>query len=206
MARQRRVDDVVRDVRVVDVLLGKSGRVGALRQGLGVRQVREVGVRRRVQLCRPRCLGERCGQRARGVVAPYRVHVLEGREGDEPDAAVDRDSLRPGDVVVARRVGSRGYRARQRHQREQRRSRQLGDGRRAGSGRAHRASRPGASPITHPAPFSHHRHRCPLALAKPRGPTRGVPRDVRPRESRLPATSVEPAPRLAREEESRTPC
>ena len=163
MARQRRVDDVVRDVRVVDVLLGKSGRVGALRQGLGVRQVREVGVRRPVQLCRPRCLGERRGQRARGVVAPYRVHVLEGREGDEPDAAVDRDSLRPGDVVVARRVGSRGYRARQRHQREQRRSRQLGDGRRAGPGRAHRASRPGASPITHPpAPFSHHRHRCPL--------------------------------------------
>ena len=206
MARQRRVDDVARDVRVVDVLLGKKGRVGALRQGLGVRQVREVGVRRRVQLCRPRCLGERCGQRARGVVAPYRVHVLEGREGDEPDAAVDRDSLRPGDVVVARRVGSRGYRARQRHQREQRRSRHLGDGRRAGPGRAHRARRPGArGPITHPrAPFSH-RHRCPL-LAKPRAPTRGVPRVVRSRESRLPATSVEPAPRLAREEESRTPC
>ena len=45
-----------------------------------------------------------------------------------------------------------------------------------------------------------------LSLAKPRAPTRGVPRDVRPRESRLPATSVEPAPRLAREEESRTPC
>ena len=129
----------------------KSGRVGALRQGLGVRQVREVGVRRPVQLCRPRCLGERRGQRARGVVAPYRVHVLEVHEGDEPDAAVDRDSLRPGDVVVARRVGSRGYRARQRHQREQRRSRQLGDGRRAGSGRAHRARRPGArGPITHP--------------------------------------------------------
>ena len=206
MARQRRVDDVARDVRVVDVLLGKSGRVGALRQGLGVRQVREVGVRRPVQLCRPRCLGERRGQRARGVVAPYRVHVLEVHEGDEPDAAVDRDSLRPGDVVVARRVGSRGYRARQRHQREQRRSRQLGDGRRAGSGRAHRARRPGArGPITHPrAPFSH-RHRCPL-LAKPRAPTRGVPRVVRSRESRLPATSVEPAPRLAREEESRTPC
>ena len=206
MARQRRVDDVVRDVRVVDVLLGKSGRVGALRQGLGVRQVREVGVSRPVQLCRPRGLGERRGQRDRGNVAPYRVHVLEGREGDEPDAAVDRDSLRPGDVVVARRVGSRGYRARQRHQREQRRSRQLGDGRRAGSGRAHRARRPGArGPITHPrAPFSH-RHRCPL-LAKPRAPTRGVPRVVRSRESRLPATSVEPAPRLAREEESRTPC
>jgi hypothetical protein len=86
-----------------------------------------------------------------GVVAPYRVHVLEVHEGDEPDAAVDRDSLRPGDVVVARRVGSRGYRARQRHQREQRRSRQLGDGRCAGPGRAHRASRPGArGPITHP--------------------------------------------------------
>ena len=206
MARQRRVDDVVRDVRVVDVLLGKSGRVGALRQGLGVRQVREVGVRRPVQLCRPRCLGERRGQRARGVVAPYRVHVLEGREGDEPDAAVDRDSLRPGDVVVARRVGSRGYRARQRHQREQRRSRQLGDGRRAGSGRAHRASRPGASPITHPRRPSLIIAIGALSLAKPRAPTRGVPRDVRPRESRLPATSVEPAPRLAREEESRTPC
>ena len=151
-------------------------------------------------------LGERRGQRARGVVAPYRVHVLEGREGDEPDAAVDRDSLRPGDVVVARRVGSRGYRARQRHQREQRRSRQLGDGRRAGSGRAHRASRPGASPITHPRRPSLIIAIGALSLAKPRAPTRGVPRDVRPRESRLPATSVEPAPRLAREEESRTPC
>ena len=164
-ARQRRVDHVARDVRVVYVLGGKLGRVGAFRERLERRRVRvrEVGVYRPVEPFRPRGHGERRRQPARGVVPPYRVHLAERPPLHQPDVLVHRHRLRPVGVVVARRERARGYRARQREHREQRRSRELGDGRAArGSASYHparRSRRPTLSNLpARPASARAHRH------------------------------------------------